>query len=497
MKKKLLLILAALPLLNANLLNAQNLPKGFSIQKVCDLQSATCEVFAPDGRIFIGEQDGRVLIVEKDKLLAEPAITIPNVESIAEKGLLGMAIDPDFNNNKYLYVFYTRVGPGFSYDLVLDRYTINGNKGEEKTEILFMGTVNNRWEIWNHNGGGIRFGNDGKLYIAVGYNDQDARIQDLNSYLSKIIRINKDGSAPTDNPYYSENGSNASKRIYAYGLRNPFTLHFLKNTTNTMLVTDVSTSPPNGREEINFLETGGKDLGFPNYNGVSGDESVLDPIFTYNTTDQNSNTVETINGCAITGATTFYPENSNYPSEYKNKIFFMDFCNGWMSYLTLDGNTVTRKPFATGLGKFGKGSGHLGLEEGVDGNLYFITRFTRTPEQNTSLQGNIDPQAKAVLNRIVFDASVSVEESNRLLLNCTVQPNPASTVFSVNLISDNSSQCDVKIYDVLGKLKQSNNFQVNMGENEFDIDINSLSKGTYMISIKNDNRFANKKLVVE
>lgn len=495
MKKMFTKAVALCALLGSMAVQAQNLPNGFKVEKLCDLQSPTCQAFTPDGRIFIGEADGRVLVFQNGNLLSEPAFTVDNVKTIGEKGLIGIAVDPAFATNNYIYTFSVKNGNRYNFSLAVERYTIVNNKGISPTTIINLGTVVSQWyEIWNHNGGGIRFGNDGKLYIAVGYNDQNARIQDMSSYMSKIVRINSDGSAPTDNPYYSEGGNGITNRIYAYGMRNPFALHFIKGT-NLLVVTDVGSEAPAGREEVNILDTGGVDLGFPSYQGYTDDVDLLSPAYAYNSTQQTSTVVESINGCALTGSTTFYPANSNYPDSLKNKIYIMDFCNGWLSYLSVDANgkNAKRMAFGSGLGKLGKGAGHVGLEEGIDGNLYFLRRDTKTPDPS----GIIDPNSTGTLNRIVYDASVSVEASNKLLLNCTVQPNPAKDNFFINLLSTTNSKCAVTIYDMLGVVKQVNSFEIYQGENENSINISNLNKGTYLVNIKNDGKIANKKMVVE
>jgi glucose/arabinose dehydrogenase len=474
--------------------NAQNLPKGFAVQELAELRSPTCMAFAPDGRIFIGEQEGEVKVFKNGKLLDIPAFTIPSIKYIGEKGLIGIAVHPQFESNKYVYVFYTKTQPGFNYDLIIDRYTMNGDVGENQTQILYIARVSSRWyDIWNHNGGGLNFGNDGKLYIGVGYNDQFNQTALTNPF-GKVLRINDDGTSPSDNPLYENGGNTSTNQIYATGMRNPFSLTFIKKSTNTMVLADVGSSAPGGREEINLITEGGKNLGFPDKEGTSNDESLLDPAYAYLSTDQLSTTVETINGCAVTASTAFYPSNSNYPSEYLDKVYFMDFCNGWLSYLSIDNSgKASRFPFGTALGKFGKGSGHVALTEGKDGNLYFLTRLSRTLDPSGEIQEN----AKGVLKRIVFESNIAVDKSNNLQLFCTLEPNPANDVFSVNFISEKNENCEVTITDILGVEQLRNMFNTIAGENENDINIASLKRGTYMVKIKNGQYLAYKKLVVE
>ncbi len=499
MKKMITRFIVGAALLGAQAVYSQNLPKGFSIEKVCDLKSATCYAFAPDGRIFIGEQEGIVKVFKNKQLLPTPAITMNSVKSVAEKGLIGMAIDPDFATNGYLFIYYTKnascnsTGCPYDLEIELKRFTIKGDEAVAGEDVVLFnsGRLSRRWELWNHNGGGMRFGADKKLYVAIGYNEDNNAVGDFEQYHGKVLRLNNDGSTPTDNPFYNAAASKVNNSIYAYGFRNPYTLHHRKGT-NTLYLTDVGSGQGPGREEINEIKPSGN-YGYPDNEGYVTSSDYVSPIYCYESRDQGSTTLETINGCAITGGTFFSPNTTNYPESLKNTFFFNDFCNGWISYLDFSGDKVTRMPFATGLGKSREGSGMVAMEEGLDGNIYFITRLTQTAKPS----GAIATDAKTTLNRIVYDPALAVAASNELLLHCTIQPIPANSYFSINLISATSGKAAVDIIDMLGVTKQSNSYDVMQGENENDVDISTLPKGTYLVNIKTDGRVANKKLVIE
>ena len=209
----------------------------------------------------------------------------------------------------------------------------------------------------------------------------------MNSYHGKIIRINKDGSAPIDNPWYKVNGSEPSKRIYAKGVRNPFTMHVRKGTSD-LYFNDVGSADGNNNykkwEEVNKcpfnLDTLGKNFGF-NQGTFPSAEGVVDvtkpefkgyanPLFAYLSSRNGGANIS--KGCAIVGGTFYEPSKPTFPAEYIGKYFFMDFCEGWINYMDEDGKNV--KSFGTGFAGGGSGFGSFCLEENIDGNLYHLVR---------------------------------------------------------------------------------------------------------------------------
>jgi len=173
--------------------------------------------FAPDGRIFVLERGGKVRIIKNGQLLAEPFADLPS-ENTGDRGLIGIAFDPDFGiTNHYVYFYYTGL------DLLnrLVRFNASEDVGTDGPLLLFQ-TQSQSHLL--HVGGSIRFGPDGKLYFAVGDNGEPHKAQELDNPHGKILRINKDGSIPTDNPFYGQPG--ALGAIWAYGMRNPWRFQF-------------------------------------------------------------------------------------------------------------------------------------------------------------------------------------------------------------------------------------------------------------------------------
>jgi glucose/arabinose dehydrogenase len=212
----------------------------------------------------------------------------------------------------------------------------------------------------NHNGGAIHFGKDGKLYIAVGDNANGSNSQTLGNLKGKILRINKDGSIPTDNPFYSQ-ASGINRAIWAMGLRNPFTFAF-QNGTGRMAINDVGQST---YEEVND-GIAGSNYGWPNCEGPCNphNSAYRDPLVYY----AHSGT-PTPNGCAIIGGTFYNPSTVTFPSAYVNKYFFTDLCSGWIQYAA-PGNGWALTQFGDGLNQ------PVQIDLGPDGSLYYLERGT-------------------------------------------------------------------------------------------------------------------------
>jgi glucose/arabinose dehydrogenase len=335
-------------------LAAQTLPSGFSRVEVGGaIDSPTAMAFAPDGRIFVTQQNGVVRVIKNNQLLATPFITI-TVGAGSERGLLGIAFDPDFATNNFVYLYYTTEVGGVHNRI--SRFTANGDVAASNSELVIL-ELDPLSTATNHNGGAIAFGTDGKMYVAVGDNASGANAQNLDTYHGKFLRINKDGSVPAGNPYTT--GSEQRKRVWAYGLRNPYTFS-IHPASGRILVNDVG---QNSVEEVNDATTAGRNFGWPTTEGNTTLPGFTSPVFSY------SHTGPQPTGCAITGGTFFPSANTNYPSVYRGKFFFQDLCSNWIYYFdpAVAGGTSTQ--FALNIG-----AQSLALTAGPDGNLYYLGR---------------------------------------------------------------------------------------------------------------------------
>lgn len=315
------------------------------------ITNPTVMAFAPDGRIFVAQQTGELRIIKNGALLPTPFVSL-SVNSSGERGLLGIAFDPAFNTNHYIYLYHTLLSGANNR---VTRYTANNDVALAGSDTVIL-NLDPLSSATNHNGGTMQFGPDGKLYIGVGENANGNNSQDLDKYLGKILRINSNGSVPSGNPFTS--GSNQRRRIWSYGLRNPYTLTFQPGT-GRLFVNDVGQTT---WEEINDVTAGGLNFGWPQSEGNSSDPTHTDPLYAYGHGTGNGI------GCAITGGTFFNPATTNYPASYFGKYFYIDYCGNWIDVLTLN-PTVTRAGFGTAIA-----GSPVSIVTGPDGNLYFASR---------------------------------------------------------------------------------------------------------------------------
>lgn len=345
---------------------ATKLPGGFKDLPVASgLANPTAMEFAPDGRLFVAEKVGRLRVIDENNggLQTEPFVDISDqVSSRGERGLLGIAFHPDFGNpdNAYVYVYYTqKASDGTRAHNRVVRFKAdpdNPNVAEGSEELVFrLDNLRRRGqESDNHNGGAIHFGTDDKLYVAVGDNKRDRTAQSMSTVLGKMLRVNADGSIPTDNPFYTE-PEDKNDAIWAKGLRNPYTFA-VQPLTGKIHINDVGEQR---WEEINVGKAGAN-YGWPRYEGPRPEQDgrYTRPIFAYRH-GSGPNT-----GCAITGGTFYNPGTIPTGFEsYEDHYFFADFCSGWIRVLDTAGNV---SPFATGIGF------PVDLKVSQDGSLYYL-----------------------------------------------------------------------------------------------------------------------------
>jgi glucose/arabinose dehydrogenase len=370
---------------------SQTLPAGFSqVQVATGISNPTIMIPSPDGRIFIAQQSGALRVFKNGSLLSTPFVTL-SVSSSGERGLLGIAFDPAFATNQYIYLYYT-VSSGANNRI--SRFTANGDVVVPGSEVVIL-NLDPLSSATNHNGGTMQFGPDGKLYVGVGENANSAHAQNLDTYHGKILRINSDGTPAAGNPFTT--GSVQRRSVWAYGMRNPYTLTFQPGT-GKLFVNDVG---QNTWEEINNCTAGGLNYGWPGAEGASTNPAYTNPVYSY---QHGSGSGQ---GCAITGGTFFNPATSNYPALYTGNYFYIDFCSNWIDRLTITGTTVTRSNFATNIA-----GSPVGIITGPDGNLYFLSR------SNSSL------------NRISYTSSTAPVITAQPQSVTVAQGNPAS--FSVS-----------------------------------------------------------------
>ena len=348
--------------------------------------------FAPDGRLFIWQENGIVRIYKNGSLLATPFIDISNhVNTVNDRGLLGLTFDPDFAVNGFVYLFYSYEPNGNPIDGRAKTGRVTRVKADPAnpdialagSETVILGKLTTTPCAPNtdclghdrdaHTGGTIRFGPDRKLYVSTGdsaaYNfpeELSFRSQNTDYLNGKILRMNADGTAPNDNPFYDGTNSVKSK-VFSMGLRNPyrFAIH---PTSGEILIGEVGWA---GYEEIDRA-TRGANFGWPCFEGDAVQatfassfpgpcgaipaSSITKPIYFYPHSD----------GQAIIGGTIYTA--SQFPAKFKDSFFFGDYPSQWIKRAVFDANRnfLRIEPFATNTGFI------VSLEQGPDGALYYI-----------------------------------------------------------------------------------------------------------------------------
>ncbi len=310
----------------------------------------TAAAFAPDGRLFLTELTGRVRVVKNGALLPTPFATIP-VEDGGERGLLGIALDPDFAANGHLYLYYTTAQGGVHNRI--SRFTATGDVVAPGSEVVLVDLPN--LPAIFHQGGAMHFGPDGKLYVAVGDGTQTSAPQSLTSPFGKILRLNRDGSIPTDNPFYSQT-SGVNQAIWARGLRNPYTFAFQPGT-GRMHINDVGDGL---WEEINE-GVAGANYGWPLTEGPTTNPAFRSPILAYG----HFESPPLFTGASIVGAAFYNPPVNTFGSAYEGDYFFADYVAGWIYRMDSD-NWDTAYAFARSSGS------PTNLLVGPDGALYVL-----------------------------------------------------------------------------------------------------------------------------
>ena len=315
-------------------------------------------VFGPDGEIYFTERDGRIWKLSEfgDAKVIQ---TFPKSGAV-EGGTLGLALHPEFEKNKKIYVYQTNLELEF-YQNKIFSFTVEDDMLTDK-QIILDGIPGAPW----HDGGRIQFGPDEKLYISTGDAISPGLSQDLSSLAGKILRINPDGTIPTDNPF-------ESSPVFSYGHRNPQGLAW---STNGMFVS--SEHGPSGElgyghDEVNIILKG-KNYGWPNIVGNSSDENFVNPLI-------------------HSGQSTWAPSGMVFYDSDKISIFSGKFLIGTLRgehlmvvEISDDGSIISTEKFFDG--DFGR---IRTAQIDHDGNLYLLTangnndkiiRISETPLEN-------------------------------------------------------------------------------------------------------------------
>jgi glucose/arabinose dehydrogenase len=332
---------------------ANELRAGFVETVIADsLDSPVSMAIAPDGRVFVCEQVGRLRVIVADRLLPRPFLVVPTRAEI-EEGLIGVAFDPAFERNHWLYVCYTALSPR-RHNRV-SRFTAAGDTAIAASEKVLIELD----DLGDHNlvGGALRFGTDGRLYVTTGENGVGPLAQSLGSTAGKLLRIDPDGSIPADNPFVGVT-SGHHRAIWARGLRNPFSFD-IDPRNGRVFANDVGAG---SAEEVDEVVAGGN-YGWPMFEGPGGRPPLRQPIHSYRHDA----------GCAITGASFYVPRTTSFPREWLGRYLFGEYC--WNEIRWLDPD----HPERTGVFGVTLVPGPVDLRVARDGTLYYLARGNSSP----------------------------------------------------------------------------------------------------------------------
>ncbi|MGB7250555.1 MAG: PQQ-dependent sugar dehydrogenase, partial [Phormidesmis sp.] len=362
---------------------------------VGNLRAPVSMAALPDGRMLILEKFGTIRITDPQASVPTTSIflKIPEVDSNGERGLLDITLDPEFESNGHFYVLYSSKATD---RLQVSRFTV-GQDGH--TDHAHASTEKVIWQDKFklsgteafHQGGGLDFGPDGKIYVSLGDRKKPNSAQKLNNTAGKILRINKDLNqdgdivVPDDNPFYDGEGPNLDE-IWAYGTRNPFRARW-DVPTERFFIGDVGGNVQKvAREEIN-LGKAGANYGWPNNEGFTDQSQFTNPLFAYDHKE-----VDPFGGSIVGG---MVYRGDQFSEELQGAYVFGDFVQGWIRYLRFDetGDVIDADPSTAKVDAFElvSSTGDIGndfdsgnqfltgslvsLEEGTDGAIYYLNIF--------------------------------------------------------------------------------------------------------------------------
>ena len=377
---------------------AATLPPGFTDELVTALGAPTALAFTPDARLLATTQGGQLHVVTSSGLQPTAALNLSSrICANSERGLLGVAVDPSFATNHFVYLFWTWKKHGVCEANTANapvnrvaRYVLGDNNLVDPVSELVL-VDNMPSPAGNHNAGDLGFGKDGNLYVTIGDGGCDYAgggcagtndaSRDQHVLTGKVLRITRDGAVPAGNPFVGAdsavcaatgrtNPGKKCRETFAWGLRNPFRFAFDPNAATTRFyVNDVGQGT---WEEIDLGQSGA-DYGWNVREGFCANGStsncgapppgMTNPIFAYGRAD----------GCASITGGAFVP-NGVWPAEYDGKYLFADYVCGAIFRLDpADGGGFTRTPFVTGLG--GSSAVHMtfGPAPGGTRALYYTT----------------------------------------------------------------------------------------------------------------------------
>lgn len=459
----------ALCALAPHALRAQVLVPGFTDSVVAqNLDLPVAFDFLPDRRIVVVEQySGKVrLIVNGQVSSTDPVLTVPNITVGGERGLLGVAVDPQFPARPYLYTHQTSLGSVIR----ISRWTLTGDLNGTAGGAL-SASATSRYDLLanipdgatNHNGGTVRFGPDGMLYVTIGDDATNCAAQDIGQLKGKVLRLRTNtlppgpGTAffaqitPPDNPYAARTDS-AGRLVYAYGLRNPFRAQ-VDPVRNCLVIGDVGLSDFEEMDLLALPGGAGPDIGPAGSNfgwpwregpmeymqcGASEPPSVA-PIYALDRTQMGGASI------ISAGAYRMQQGGTNFPNRYEGDIFFGEYYSGNVYRLEWNGSAwaiAAPEPGQPAPGLWATDFEAVAdWRVGPDGALWACRQYWNG-FRNT---GRIE--------RIAYTGTTGVPPgTSGANLRVTSYPSPARGAVTLSLHADGSETVSLRVYDVRGRL---------------------------------------------
>lgn len=330
--------------------------------------------FLPDGRMLILLKPGTIVIADPqgNPPVASTYMTLTDVESGGERGLIAITLDPDFATNNYFYVYYTKSSRS---RFRVSRFTHQGSTADPNSEFLVW---ENDLPIGSdfHYGGGLDFGPDGSIYLTTGDAFVAADSQDLTRASGKVLRFNSDGSIPAGNPFADGPGGNLDE-VWALGLRNPFRASWDIPGDRFYIAVVGGNDQGTAFEDVKIGRSGAN-YGWPFCEGIfcNSDPQYDNPIYTY---------AHSGSGASITGG--FVYRGTGFPANMQGAYFFGDYVREWIRYITFDAQGEFAGVFDLEM----TAGGVVALKEGPDGALYYLDILTGSARRIVNLLSSERP----------------------------------------------------------------------------------------------------------
>lgn len=436
---------------------------------ITNLNKPIVFAFLPDGNVIITHKDGPVKIYTLSNVLVSQVWNFADsCVTDGERGVLGICLDPQFSVNRYIYIYYVHASPPLPTNpqwLRVVRLTLGTNNTGSNPFIVFnhpVGVIG-----CCHVGGNIHFGHDGKLYITIGETNNQPAAQSRTSPLGKILRINSNGTIPTDNPFYDDGNpySGNDDRIWCLGLRNSFDFCFSPfNDSLYASENGLSTS-----DEVNFIRKG-KNYGWPICEGycVPYIDSLKQPMHVWTPT------------VAVTGIMIY--QGTQFP-ELNGRLLVADYNNGRIYKLELGNapfqDTVVSRTQILDLDPL------TTLLQGPDGFIYALDGGYVS---NGKLY-RIKPSNIGVINN-----QQGVPDGFILYQNF---PNPFNPETKINYQLTMSSNVRLSVFDITGKeVAVLINEKQNAGQHNIKWDAANYPSGVYFYKLTAGDYTAEKKMVL-